>query len=72
MEYIKPLSITKLLVFGGNGFVGQAVVKAALDAGIPEVVGLSRRGAPDDFMHDLDKHPSYAKNLKGQKADIIS
>eukprot|EP00271_Cylindrocystis_brebissonii_P014520 TRINITY_DN35891_c0_g1_i1.p1 TRINITY_DN35891_c0_g1~~TRINITY_DN35891_c0_g1_i1.p1 ORF type:complete len:317 (-),score=47.75 TRINITY_DN35891_c0_g1_i1:1166-2116(-) len=36
---------TKLVVLGGNGFVGRAVCKEAINRGIP-VVSLNRSGAP--------------------------
>ncbi|KAJ1411897.1 hypothetical protein B484DRAFT_402506 [Ochromonadaceae sp. CCMP2298] len=38
----------KIVVFGGNGFVGSEIVKAALDAG-HEVVSINRSGRPAHF-----------------------
>jgi hypothetical protein len=40
----------KIVVFGGNGFVGSAIVKAALDAG-NEVVSINRSGKPAHFKY---------------------
>ena len=68
---IKPNPISRLLIFGGNGFVGQAVAKAGLSAGL-EVIGLSRRGSPEDMMHGLLEHPNYSDKMKWEKADISS
>lgn len=39
---------SKIVLFGGNGFVGQGIVAAALRAGI-DVVSISRSGAPAKF-----------------------
>lgn len=38
----------KIVLFGGNGFVGQGIVTAALRAGV-DVVSISRSGAPAKF-----------------------
>jgi nucleoside-diphosphate-sugar epimerase len=66
---VMAIPIKKILVFGGNGFVGQAVMKAALSDGY-EVVGVSRRGEPAHFMHELNTHPQYAQKVRWMKADI--
>ena len=68
MVFIQPKPISRLLIFGGNGFVGQAVAKAALSAGL-EVIGLCRRGGVGDYMHDLNKHPEFSK-MCWEKADL--
>eukprot|EP00850_Spirogloea_muscicola_P019593 SM000194S04829 [mRNA] locus=s194:214809:217815:- [translate_table: standard] len=47
---------SKLLVIGGNGFVGSAICKEALSSG-REVLGLSRSGAPlikESWIHQVD------------------
>ena len=38
----------RIVVFGGNGYVGQQVVKAALLAGV-DVTSINRSGAPINF-----------------------
>lgn len=38
----------RIVVFGGNGYVGQRVVKAALLAGV-DVTSINRSGAPSNF-----------------------
>ena len=38
----------RIVVFGGNGYVGQQVVKAALLAGV-DVTSINRSGAPTNF-----------------------
>lgn len=50
--------VSRLLIFGGNGFVGQAIARKALLSGL-EVISLSKNGFPKDLMHDLDKIPAY-------------
>lgn len=64
-----PLPINRILVFGGTGFVGQAVMKAGLSRGY-EMIGFSRKGAPKVMMHGLDKHPLYEQKAKWVSADI--
>lgn len=43
-----------LLIFGGSGFIGQAICKEAVDQKIP-VVSISRRGEPQNLF--LRNHP---------------
>ncbi len=71
----------KLVVFGGNGFVGQRVVQAALRLGL-KPVSISRSGVPPNGLNarksfgasmsdvewakgDVFDPPSYAEHLKG-------
>lgn len=58
----------KMIVFGGNGFVGQEVVKEALKHNI-NVVSINRSGAPEDFSI-----PSGSKGtidwVKGDLLDV--
>ncbi len=56
------MKINRLLIFGGNGFVGQAIAKRALQNGL-KVVALSRNGLPHDIQHDLDKTPNFKENV---------
>ncbi len=65
-----PLPARKLLVFGGNGFVGQAIMKAGLQKGL-ECIGISRRGEPTDMMHDLEKEPNFTANVKWRQGDVM-
>jgi len=64
-----PLPIKRILVFGGTGYVGQAVMKAGLSRGY-EMIGLSRKGEPTVHMHGLDEHPLYKQKAKWVSADI--
>ena len=64
-----PLGIEKLIVFGGNGFVGQAIMRAGLRKGL-ECISVSRRGEPEDMMHELEKEPNF-KNASWSKGDVM-
>ena len=44
----KAIKSERIVVFGGNGYVGQQVVKAALLAGV-DVTSINRSGAPSNF-----------------------
>ncbi|OAE28091.1 hypothetical protein AXG93_136s1060 [Marchantia polymorpha subsp. ruderalis] len=51
----KPKSRTRILVLGGNGFVGSHVCKEALDRGLP-VLSLNRSGRPsvtESWVNDV-------------------
>lgn len=61
----KPGAGKKLLVLGGNGFVGREVCKLAIDRGY-EVTSLSRRGENPD---PADSLLSQVKWVKGNAAD---
>jgi uncharacterized protein YbjT (DUF2867 family) len=54
----------QVIVFGGNGFVGQAVCRAALDLGA-DVVSVSRSGSPNPA-------PAWASQVQWLKGDIFS
>jgi nucleoside-diphosphate-sugar epimerase len=65
-------AVRKLCVFGGNGFVGQAIVKYAL-AAFPDlqVIGISRSGVKDT-MHDLDSSNARLQWMKGDIAALMN
>lgn len=58
----------KIVVIGGNGYVGQQVVKAALRAG-SDVVSISRSGAPVDFTADASSGVTGG-SISWEKGDI--
>jgi hypothetical protein len=75
----------KLVVFGGNGYVGLGIVAAALNAGV-NVVSINRSGSPKKFtvpaiaspcVHvywkkgDISKPETYRSELDGA-AGVIS
>ncbi len=56
----------KLVLFGGNGFVGQGIVRAALKKGV-DIVSISRSGGPTDFQL-----PAFAPGkVEWKKGDIL-
>jgi uncharacterized protein YbjT (DUF2867 family) len=55
----------KIIVFGGNGYLGQRIVKSALKWGI-NVVSINRSGEPSNF----DAH-SYKARVEWLKGDIF-
>lgn len=57
-------SFLQVVVFGGNGFVGQSVCQAALRLGA-EVVSISRSGAP------VGKNKSWADAVRWVRGDIF-
>lgn len=59
----------KLVIFGGNGFVGSRVCEEALKTGL-SVVSINRSGPPKlsaSWVHNVDwvKVTSYSPSLKG-------
>jgi len=56
----------RIVLFGGNGFVGQAMVEAALRQGI-DVVSINRSGAPKHF-----KPPAFAPGKVEWKSGDIT
>lgn len=61
---VPPPPTEKLLVLGGNGFVGSHICKEALDRGLT-VASLSRSGRPS--LHD-----SWANSVIWYKGDLLS
>lgn len=56
----------KIVVFGGNGFVGQKIVKAAVGMGV-NVVAINRSGRPDSYVADAEQTAS----VSWKKGDIL-
>ncbi|KAJ7958456.1 NAD(P)-binding rossmann-fold protein [Quillaja saponaria] len=61
---VPPLPTEKLLVLGGNGFVGSHICREALDRGL-SVASLSRSGRSS--LHD-----SWANNVTWYKGNLLS
>lgn len=65
------MSVSKLIVFGGNGFVGSAIIAAALKTkGVTQIIGVCRSGALKSEMHGLTSVAGYADKVKWIKGDI--
>lgn len=64
-------SIRRLVCVGGNGFVGQAIIKATL-LSYPEVevIGVCRSGKIKDGMHNLVDTTGYKDRVQWMKGDI--
>jgi uncharacterized protein YbjT (DUF2867 family) len=57
----------KIVVFGGNGFVGQAIVRAGINAGL-HVVSINRSGPPKNF-----KPPSFSQGkIEWKTGDLFA
>ncbi|KAF7976731.1 hypothetical protein HWV62_5919 [Athelia sp. TMB] len=59
----------KILVVGGNGFIGSAVCKAALARGM-DVTSISSSGAP--YRTPAGHTPAWAAHVNWQKADALA
>lgn len=57
----------KLIVFGGNGYVGQAVIRQALIKDGVDVISINRSGQPDSFRPPLNA----AGKVEWLKGDIF-
>ncbi|KAJ5466924.1 hypothetical protein N7475_004676 [Penicillium sp. IBT 31633x] len=65
------MAAKRLVVAGGNGFLGSRICKAAAARGWT-VTSLSRSGEPRwDTVTDSEKRPSWASSVEWAKADIL-
>ncbi|SMN21252.1 similar to Saccharomyces cerevisiae YLR290C Putative protein of unknown function [Maudiozyma saulgeensis] len=62
------MTIQKLVVFGGNGFLGKRICQQAVLKGM-QVTGLSRSGKPPVPLTNNDKH--WIKEVSWNSADIF-
>jgi nucleoside-diphosphate-sugar epimerase len=63
--------VSRIIVFGGNGFVGSAIIAAALKRpGVEKIIGVCRSGALNSEMHGLTKVPGYNDKVEWMKGDI--
>jgi nucleoside-diphosphate-sugar epimerase len=63
--------VRRLICFGGNGFVGQAIMKAALThSNVEEIIGVCRSGKIKDNMHNLTETKGYKDRVQWVKGDI--
>ena len=64
----KEMKAAKIVVLGGNGFVGQRIVNCALRKQA-SVVGISRSGAPPKYV--IPENIDGGITLKWHKADVF-
>ena len=67
-----PFSGKTLMITGGTGSFGEAVLKRFLDTDIAEIRIFSRdEKKQDDMRHELQaKHPEHAKKVKFYIGDV--
>ena len=61
----------RLLVLGGNGYVGQNICRAALDSGKYAVASLSRSGPPSTPNPCLTANSHLMDEIEWMKGDIF-
>ena len=63
--------VSKLIVFGGNGFVGSAIIASALkNPAIEKVYSVCRSGALKSEMHGIKSISGYEDKIEWMKGDI--
>ncbi|KAF7976348.1 hypothetical protein HWV62_7094 [Athelia sp. TMB] len=68
-EFVFCRAARKILVVGGNGFIGSAVCKAALARGM-DVTSISSSGVP--YRTPAGHSPAWAAGVNWQKADALA
>ncbi|KAF8163347.1 mitochondrial protein [Crassisporium funariophilum] len=68
MQKTATSAVRKILVVGGNGFIGSAVCKAALARGI-QVTSVSSSGRP--YRTAKGHSPAWTSNVDWQKGDAL-